>query len=73
MDSAGFTHVSLKGRVQITKGDGWIEFKISNVQDWDAAVYRCAVKEVQHFLYKDYNIKLSGKCNYSLKILFAKT
>lgn len=65
LDSAGFISDSLKGRVKITKGDGWIEFKIANVQDQDAGDYRCAVTEVQHLLYHDYNVKLSGKCKCS--------
>lgn len=65
LDSTGYTSVSLQGRVQITEGDGWIEFTISNVQDQDAGDYRCLVTEVQHQLYEDYMVKLSGKCNRS--------
>lgn len=63
LDSTGFTSDSLKGRVHITKGDGWIEFEISNVQDQDAGDYRCLVTEVQHQIYQDYKVELSGKCN----------
>lgn len=63
LDSTGFTSDSLKGRVQITKGDGWIEFKISDVLDRDAGNYRCSVTEVQHLYYHDYTVELSGKCN----------
>lgn len=60
LDSTGFTSDSLKGRVQITEEDGWIEFKFCNVQDSDAGNYRCSVTEVQHLLYHDYTIELSG-------------
>lgn len=60
LDSTGFTSDSLKGRVQITADDGWIEFKICNVQDGDAGTYRCLVTEVQHQLYRDYTFELSG-------------
>lgn len=60
LDSTGFTSDSLKGRVQITEDDGWIEFKICDVQDSDAGNYRCLVTEVQHLLYRDYKFELSG-------------
>lgn len=65
LDSTGFTSDSLKGRVQFTKGNGWIEFEIFNVQDQDAGDYRCLVTEVQQQIYQDYNVELSGKCNCS--------
>lgn len=65
LDSEGYTADSLKGRVEITKGDDWIEIKICNVQDQDAGNYRCLVTDVQHEVYEDYTIELSGKCNCS--------
>lgn len=72
-DSAGFTSSSLEERLLITTGDGWIEFKITNVQDQDAGYYRCLVTDVQHQLYQDYHVTLSGKWNRSWTVLFPVT
>lgn len=71
-NSAGLTFFPLKERVLITKGDSWIEFKISNVQDQDAGYYRCLVTGDPQ-LYQDYWVTLSGKCNRSWTILVPGT
>lgn len=62
LDSTGFTTTSLEGRVEIKKGDGWIEFRIINVQPGDAGLYRCVVMGSQQDTYQDFQIELFGKC-----------
>lgn len=64
LDSRGFTSASLKGRVTIASGDGWIEFNISQVRSEDAGYYRCHVVGVQ-YVYLDQLVELSGKCTRS--------
>ncbi|XP_035016211.2 uncharacterized protein LOC118111605 [Hippoglossus stenolepis] len=48
MDSDGSTYGLLRGRVTKTEGDGWIEFKISNVRLEDAGNYRCFVSGIPY-------------------------
>lgn len=64
LNNLGWTSDSLKGRVQITEGDGWMEVKISNVQERDAGDYRCLVTKFQSQIYQDHTVTLSGKCNH---------
>lgn len=64
LDSTGFTTESLAGRVEIKNGDGWIEFRIINVQPEDAGLYRCVVMGFQQHAYQDFKIKLFGECNH---------
>nr|XP_046252547.1 uncharacterized protein LOC124063193 [Scatophagus argus] len=59
LDSTGYTCDLLKGRVTITKNDGWIEFKISNVQLADGGYYRCIVLGTQNRVYSDYYVEVS--------------
>ncbi|XP_053280482.1 uncharacterized protein LOC128442192 isoform X2 [Pleuronectes platessa] len=51
LDSTGYTYELLRGRVTQTEGDGWIEFKISNVTLQDAGYYRCSVLETPYIVY----------------------
>lgn len=66
LDSTGFTCDLLRGRVAITENDGWIEFKISNVQFVDGGYYRCFVLGTQNRVYSDYYVEVSGKQSYNL-------
>lgn len=61
LDSTGYAYDSLKGRVTITKSDGWIEFEISKVQFVDGGYYRCSVLGTQDHVYRDYYVEVSGK------------
>lgn len=45
----------------MTERDGWIEFKISDVQFEDGGFYRCIVLGTQNHIYKDYYVEVSGK------------
>ena len=47
-----------------TERDGWIEFKISNVQLVDAGYYRCGVLGAQTQIYSDYYFEVFGKYFY---------
>ncbi|XP_029363072.1 uncharacterized protein LOC115046689 [Echeneis naucrates] len=59
MDSEGYTCELLKGRVTKTENNGWIEFKISNVQFVDRGYYRCSVLGSQIQIYRDYYVEVS--------------
>ncbi|CAJ1085328.1 uncharacterized protein LOC117821816 [Xyrichtys novacula] len=59
LDSAGYTCDLLKGRVTKTENNGWIEFKISNVQIVDGGYYRCIVLGTENHIYKDYYVEIS--------------
>ncbi|XP_029995623.1 uncharacterized protein LOC115423059 [Sphaeramia orbicularis] len=59
LDSAGYTCDFLKGRVTKTEDNGWIEFKISNVQIVDGGYYRCMVMGTQNHIYRDYYVEVS--------------
>lgn len=61
LDSTGFTCDLLRGRVTKTERDGWIEFKISNVQFVDGGYYRCIVLGTPNRIYRDYYVEVSGK------------
>lgn len=61
LDSTGYTCDFLRGRVMTTERDGWIEFKISNVQFVDGGFYRCFVQGTQNHFYRDYYVEVSGK------------
>lgn len=64
LDSTGYTCELLRGRVTKTENDGWIEFKISNVQSVDGGYYRCIVLGTQNHIYSDYYVEISGKYSY---------
>ncbi|XP_035016210.2 uncharacterized protein LOC118111604 [Hippoglossus stenolepis] len=53
LDSTGYTYELLRGRVTKTEGNGWIEFKISNVRLEDAGNYRCFVSGTPNHIYSD--------------------
>ncbi|XP_060929926.1 uncharacterized protein LOC133004484 [Limanda limanda] len=53
LDSTGYIYELLRGRVTKTEGDGWIEFKISNVRFEDAGYYRCSVRGIQDHIFID--------------------
>ncbi|GAA6222843.1 uncharacterized protein LOC108876568 [Lates japonicus] len=59
LDSTGYTCELLRGRVTKTENDGWIEFKISNVQFVDRGYYRCIVLGTQNHIYSDYYVEIS--------------
>ncbi|XP_030590279.1 uncharacterized protein LOC115783543 [Archocentrus centrarchus] len=59
LDSSGYTCELLKGRVTKTEKDGWIEFRISNVQFVDGGFYRCVVLGTPNQIYRDYYVELS--------------
>ncbi|XP_026187364.1 uncharacterized protein LOC113145164 [Mastacembelus armatus] len=65
LDSAGYTCDSLKGRVTKTEKDGWIEFKISNVQLLDRGYYRCIVLGTPNQIYNDYYVEVSDASNHN--------
>ncbi|XP_056131245.1 uncharacterized protein LOC130108363 [Lampris incognitus] len=58
-NSMGYTHDFLKDRVSKTEHDGWIEFKIWNVQPMDSGYYRCFVSGSLNSIYTDYRIEIS--------------
>ncbi|XP_041860512.1 uncharacterized protein LOC121652044 isoform X2 [Melanotaenia boesemani] len=58
MDNTGFTCEFLRGRVTKTEKDGWIEFKIINVQFVDGGYYRCGVLGAQTQIYSDYYVEV---------------
>lgn len=64
LDSTGYTCDLLKGRVTKTEDDGWVEFKISNVQYVDGGYYRCFVLGTQNHIYSDYYVEISGMYPY---------
>ncbi|XP_053280480.1 uncharacterized protein LOC128442191 [Pleuronectes platessa] len=53
LDSTGYTHELMRGRVTKTEGNGWIEFKISNIRLQHAGNYRCFVLEAPYHIYID--------------------
>ncbi|XP_039460265.1 uncharacterized protein LOC120435221 [Oreochromis aureus] len=59
MDSSGYTCELLKGRVTKIEKDGWIEFRISNVQFVDGGFYRCVVLGTPNHIYRDYYVEVS--------------
>lgn len=65
VDSSGFTCELLRGRVTKTENDGWIEFRISNVQFSDGGYYRCIVLGTQNHIYSDYYVEVSGNYSYN--------
>ncbi|XP_054905331.1 uncharacterized protein LOC129372232 [Poeciliopsis prolifica] len=73
LDSAGYTCDSLRGRVTTTKEDGWIEFRISNVQVGDAGYYRCAVLGSQNRIYSDYYVEVFETSDHYSKSQFPLT
>ncbi|XP_053705998.1 uncharacterized protein LOC128749972 isoform X2 [Synchiropus splendidus] len=54
LDSSGFTHDTLRGRVTQTETATSIEFKISHARLQDTGYYRCYV----HTLYQDYHVRV---------------
>ncbi|XP_008294545.1 uncharacterized protein LOC103368072 [Stegastes partitus] len=64
LDSAGYTCDLLRGRVTKTEMDGWIEFKISNVQFGDGGFYRCGVLGSQSHIYRDYYVEVFEASNH---------
>ncbi|KAM8829897.1 uncharacterized protein ACB058_018365 isoform 3-T3 [Synchiropus picturatus] len=54
LDSSGFTHGILRGRVTQTETATSIQFKISHARLQDAGYYRCYV----HTLYQDYHVRV---------------
>ncbi|KAM7404627.1 hypothetical protein PAMP_011959 [Pampus punctatissimus] len=64
LDSTGYTCELLRGRVTKTERDGWIEFKISNVQFVDGGYYRCIVLGTQNH-YSDYYVEVSASSHHS--------
>ncbi|XP_040915807.1 uncharacterized protein LOC121196603 isoform X2 [Toxotes jaculatrix] len=65
LDSTGYTCELLRGRVTKTERDGWIEFKISNVQFVDGGYYRCIVLGTQNPIYSDYYVEVSASKHHS--------
>lgn len=61
LDSTGYTCDLLEGRVTKSENDGWIEFKISDVQFVDGGYYRCMVLGIQNPIYSDYYVEVSGE------------
>ncbi|XP_029011584.1 uncharacterized protein LOC114858472 [Betta splendens] len=59
LDSTGYTCDLLRGRVTKTEKDGWIEFKISNVQVVDGGYYRCFVLGSFNPIYSDHYVEVS--------------
>ncbi|XP_045912260.1 uncharacterized protein LOC123975116 [Micropterus dolomieu] len=59
LDSTGYTCDLLEGRVTKSENDGWIEFKISDVQFVDGGYYRCMVLGIQNPIYSDYYVEVS--------------
>ncbi|XP_028265240.1 uncharacterized protein LOC114438231 [Parambassis ranga] len=64
LDTAGYTCELLKGRVTTTEKDGWIEFKIINVQFMDGGYYRCGVLGTQVHIYNDYYVEVFDASNH---------
>lgn len=64
MDSSGYTCELLKGRVTKIENDGWIEFRIANVQLVDGGFYRCVVLGAPNHIYRDYYVEVSGEYSY---------
>ncbi|XP_056240582.1 uncharacterized protein LOC130174617 [Seriola aureovittata] len=64
VDSTGYICELLKGRVTKTEKDGWIEFKISNVQFVDGGFYRCIVQGTQNHIYRDYYVEVSDASSH---------
>lgn len=64
VDTAGYTCELLKGRVTTTEDDGWIEFKILNVQFMDGGYYRCGVLGTQVHVYNDYYVEVFGEFSH---------
>ncbi|XP_034552219.1 uncharacterized protein LOC117821816 [Notolabrus celidotus] len=58
LDSTGYTCDLLKGRVTKMENNGWIEFKISNVQFVDGGYYRCIVLGADNRIYRDYFVEV---------------
>ncbi|XP_007570933.1 uncharacterized protein LOC103151041 [Poecilia formosa] len=73
LDSAGYTCDSLRGRVATTEQDGWIEFRISDVQVGDAGYYRCAVLGTQTQIYSDYYVEVFEASDHYSKSQFPLT
>ncbi|XP_023193693.1 uncharacterized protein LOC111609440 [Xiphophorus maculatus] len=73
LDSAGYTCDSLRGRVTTTEEDGWIEFRISNVQVGDAGYYRCAVLGIQNHIYSDHYVEVFETSDHYSKSQFPLT
>ena len=70
MDSTGFIYEPLRGRVNITEGDGWIEFKISNVRLEDEGYYRCYVLGIPDHIYIDTFVKVTGRISIPTICIF---
>lgn len=61
LDNQGYTCDLLRGRVSIADGDGWTDFRISNVRLQDGGYYRCLVLHTDNHVYTDYYVEVSGK------------
>ncbi|KAG7520062.1 hypothetical protein JOB18_021943 [Solea senegalensis] len=64
LDSTGYICSFLKGRVTKAERDGWIEFKISNVQFQDGGFYRCIVLGTPAPIYRDYYVEIAEATNH---------